>query len=127
MIAELAAPRLTGLEGIMERRKIRDEGDARECIAAVTASGLSPAEWARSAGVDGRSLRAWTLNLQRGSATKPGRTRRCKSVSLVELVPARVSQSAARYTVRIGAHCVEVDEHFEESTLRHLLTALSSC
>jgi hypothetical protein len=52
----------------MERRKIRDEADARACIAAVKASKLTVKEWARSAGVDGRSLRAWTINLGRESA-----------------------------------------------------------
>lgn len=47
----------------MERRKIRDEPDARMCIAAVKASKLTVGEWARSEGVDGRSLRAWMLKL----------------------------------------------------------------
>lgn len=109
----------------MKRRKIEDESDARACIAARAASGLSASEWARTEGIDGRSLRAWTNNLQRG-------TRPAKQVSiarskaqLVELVPS--TRSLARYVVRVGSHTIDVDAHFDESSLRRLLSVLASC
>lgn len=111
----------------MERRKIRDEADARACMTAVKVSGLSPAAWCRSEGVDGRSLRAWTINLQRGagSARKPMQSAR--PLSLIELVPSAAVRAASRYTVRVGAHGVELDDQFDEKTLRRLVSVLASC
>lgn len=50
----------------MSARKIHDEAEARECIAKMKESGLTLAQWARSAGIDGRSLHAWNVNLARG-------------------------------------------------------------
>jgi hypothetical protein len=116
----------------MERRKIRDEGDARACIAAVKASKLTVKQWARSEGVDGRSLRAWTINLGRGgNSTKAigPRTRLAKPLGLVELIPStpRTTATASRYVVRVGAHAVEVDDQFAEGTLRRLVAVLASC
>ena len=116
----------------MERRKIRDEADARTCIAAVRASKLTRKEWARSEGIDGRSLRAWTLNLERGaSSTKPARSqpRLTRPLRLVELIPSLPAQArtSSRYVVRVGAHAVEVDDQFAEATLRRLVAVLASC
>lgn len=64
------------------RRKIEDERDARACLKAAKAAGLTAGEWAREHGVDGRSLNAWRINLSgraKQSATAKPR--------LVELVP----------------------------------------
>jgi hypothetical protein len=114
----------------MERRKIRDEADARTCIAAVSASKLSAREWARSEGIDGRSLRAWTINLARGaSSTQSTRPRAswAKPLRLVELIPSTPAQSPSRYVIRVGVHAVEVDDQFAETTLRRLVAVLASC
>ena len=116
----------------MERRKIRDEADARTCIAAVQASKLTARQWARSEGIDGRSLRAWRINLERGtSSTKLARSRtqsrEPQSLRLVELVPSTPTQSASRYVIRIGGHAIEVDDQFAEGTLRRLVAVLASC
>ena len=116
----------------MERRKIRDEADARACIAAVKASKLTVKQWARSEGVDGRSLRAWTINLGRGaSSTKTiqPRTSLAKPLRLVELVASVpiAAATASRYLIRVGAHAVEVDDRFAEGTLRRLVAVLASC
>ena len=114
----------------MERRKIRDEADARRCIAAVKASKLTARQWARSEGIDGRSSRAWTINLERGaSSTKPARlqNRQPQPLHLVELVPSTSARSASRYLVRVGHHTVEVDNQFAEATLRRLVAVLASC
>ena len=114
----------------MERRKIRDEADARRCIASVNASKLTSREWARSEGIDGRSLRAWTLNLGRSAgSTKSTRPQpsSAKPLRLVELIPSTPARSGSRYVVRVGVHAVEVDEQFSEATLRRLVVVLASC
>ena len=102
----------------MLRRKIRDAGDARACMEAVQASGLTRREWARQNGVDGRSLNVWRLNLER-SANRDVLPR------LVELV-ARTPPTA---TLRVwcGPFVVEVDQDFDAELLRRVLAAVSSC
>jgi hypothetical protein len=112
----------------MSRRKVENEVEARACIAAQESSGLSSAEWARTQGIDGRSLRAWTNNLRREAKPKKPARVRGGSLRLVELVPSPSgASSTSRYVVRVGAHSVEVDARFDESTLRRLLTVLSTC
>jgi hypothetical protein len=109
----------------MKKRKIRDEADARSCMAAAARSGLAATRWAHSAGIDGRSLRAWTMNLQRRAGSK--RADVAKAVQLVELVPSASAPAASRYVVRVGSHSVEVDDHFDAATLRRLVAVLSTC
>ncbi|MEN9580190.1 MAG: hypothetical protein RJA70_3199 [Pseudomonadota bacterium] len=46
-------------------RKIEDEREARRCLAAARRAGLGLGEWARARGIDGRSLHAWQLGLER--------------------------------------------------------------
>jgi hypothetical protein len=114
----------------MERRKIRDEADARRCIASVNTSKLTAREWARSEGIDGRSLRAWTLNLRRSAgSTKSTRsqTSSAKPLRLVELIPSTPARTPSRYVLRVGVHAVEVDDQFSEATLRRLVAVLASC
>jgi hypothetical protein len=113
----------------MSVRKIRDESEARACIAKMAESGLTLSKWSRSAGIDGRSLHAWRTNLARGepglkkSAVGARKVRRAK---LIELVPMTSSRSS-RYIVQVGPHAVEVDDHFTETTLRRLIVLLRSC
>ena len=112
----------------MSKRKIRDEAEARKCLADVSASRLSLAEWARAHGVDGRSLNSWRNNLARREGARP---------ALVEWVPSGLARSVepvpvqplgpARYTIRCGELSVEVDEHFNADTLRRLLRVVASC
>jgi len=122
---------IVSLEDSVERRKIRDEADARACLAAARKSGLAQTAWCRTSGVDGRSLRAWSLNLARGAA---GRRRKTTSkasiarrVELVELVAATSAptRSSARYTVRVGELGIEVGDDFDAGTLRRLVAALA--
>ena len=115
----------------MEKRKIRDEADARTCLTAAKASGLTRAAWCRASGVDGRSLRAWSMNLAR---RKPGvhrgrktATAIAKRVELVELIattpaPLRITP---RYTVRVGKVGIEVSDDFDAGALRRLVAALA--
>lgn len=109
----------------MPGRKIRDEVDARACLkAARAARGKSRAQWAREHGIDGRSLNAWRMNL--GSRGGPAGTR--TKARLVELVPATAPAAGpARYVVHCGELSVEVDDRFEEHTLRRLLEVVTGC
>lgn len=130
MTAAHPPSRFADLEVWMMKRKIRDEADARSCLEAAARSGLKLTAWARSMGVDGRSLRAWSINLARGAASKrSARTRNTltKRVELIELVPTQPARCGARYVVRVGQHGLEVDESFDAATLRRLVTALASC
>lgn len=106
------------------RRKIEDERDARACLEAAKAAGLSAGAWARRHGVDGRSLNAWRINLSRGAA-KP--TRRSSTPRLVELVPALPARDEARYVVRVAGAEIEVTDAFHEETLVRLVRALRAC
>lgn len=120
----------------MAGRKIKDAADARRCLSAAAGSGLTDVEWARKRCIDGRSLNAWRMNLERrGAALGPRRERTSKRklgpVRLVELVAAPSATSAeaspARYVVRCGELAVELDERFEDATLRRLLRVVASC
>lgn len=110
------------LEDAMERRKIRDETDARACLAAAKKSGLTLARWGRSVGVDGRSLHAWSMNLARGGSGPRRKRARgpaaAKRVELVELVATRTCtpRTAARCVVRVGQVGIEIGEDFDAAT-----------
>ena len=113
-------------------RKVRDERDARSLLAKVEASGGEIGAWSRAHGVDGRSLRAWHLNLARGQlgggADRRGRKvlSPVAPVRLVELLP-RETAPGARYVVRVGAFAVELGDDFREETLGRVLAVLASC
>ena len=98
-------------------RKIEDERDARRCLEAAAAAGLSVGAWARAHGVDGRSLNAWRLNL---AAAQP-------VPKLVELVAAPQARQDARYVVRVGEVALEVGADFDEETLVRIVRALRAC
>lgn len=108
----------------MAGRKIRDEGEARLALDAVARSGQRRAEWAREHGIDGRSLNAWRMNLERRGAEGAER-----GLRLVELVPTERHRPArsARYRVRCGPFVVEVDAGFEDDSLGRLLAVVAGC
>lgn len=115
----------------MEKRKIRDEADARTCLAALKASGLTRAAWCRASGIDARSLRAWSMNLERrkttghrGSKTVTAVSKRVELVELIAAPPAP-SRTTPRYTVRVGKLGIEVGDDFDPGTLRRLVEALA--
>ena len=114
----------------MAGRKIRDERDARRCLAAAkTARVKSLGQWARAQGIDGRSLAAWAKNLARGDSSRraksPRRKERRRS-GLVELIPS-LSTAKHHYQIRYGQMTVEVNEHFDEATLSRLLKVIATC
>jgi hypothetical protein len=108
----------------MERRKVRDADDARELLSAARRAGLRLGVWARANGLDGRSLHAWKMNLERGSASRRrgGRT----AVSLVELVPTGTS-SPARYALRRGDVTFEFGDDARDEMLQRVLAVLRAC
>ena len=107
----------------MPGRRIRDEADARACLSAAGASGLPRSEWARRHGVDGRSLNAWRLNLERGAIAAPA-----EPVRLVELVVSgSPAPTSGQYVLRVGEVAIEVDDSFDAGTLHRLLDVVLSC
>ena len=107
----------------MPRRRIRDEADARACLSAAGASGLARSEWARRHGIDGRSLNAWRLNLERVELAEPA-----EPVRLVELVvPGASAPTGGRYVLWVGEVAIEVDDSFDAGTLHRLLDVVLSC
>ena len=117
-----------------KRRKIASESEARRCLSAVERSGLSIKEWARARGIDGRSLHAWKMNLER-SESPAQRSRIARSsaptgsskVQLVELVPATSASSSTRYVLRVGSASVEFGDDFTTESLRRVVEALRAC
>ena len=115
-----------------KRRKVASESEARRCIAAANKARLSLKDWGHKHGFDGRSLRAWKMNLERATprATKeltPKSSRtRSSALQLVEFVPAATSRSAP-YVVRVGTVSVEFSDDFDGATLRRIVGVLRSC
>lgn len=114
----------------MAGRKIRDEQDARRCIAAAKAEGVGQTEWARQHGIDGRSLFGWSNALAKRARKGRGKpTRKKESLAvprLVELV-AGTAHPGGRYVIRYGPLSLEVDDHFDEGTVSRLLRVIEGC
>jgi hypothetical protein len=100
-------------------RTIRDEADARDCLARAAASKQKRGDWARAHGVDGRSLYQWSLRLPR---VEPA-----AELRLVELVARPEARPGTRYTIRVGDLAVEVDDSFDDAVLRRLISVVASC
>lgn len=115
-------------------KKIEDESEALRCLAAARRSGLSAGEWARAHGVDGRSLHAWQVNLERRGTGAQSRRRGPRAVrasrALVELVPAAPSVAmvgGGRYVLEVGGARIAFGDDVSVATLRRVLEALRSC
>lgn len=117
-------------------RKIVDEADARRCMLAAKQAGQSVGKWAPAHGIDGRSLHAWQVNLdrRRPAALPTERVPELKPAAhaLVELVStapatAAVAPSRARYVVEVGGARVEFGDDVSVDTLRRVVGALRSC
>ena len=104
-------------------RKIEDEREARAFLKAAKSAGVPLKTWARTRGIDGRSLNAWRINLgrARSGARIPAPPR------LVELVPAPKARSGGRYVVRVADATLELDDDFRDETLVRIVRALRSC
>ena len=120
------------------RRKIGSEQEARRCLLAVEAAGGDIGRWARAHGIDGRSLRAWRLNLARrgtNASRRRGRPRASQAMAtrgLVELVPTAIAGAApsldsGRYVLEVNGARVAFGNDFSECTLRRIIAVLRSC
>jgi hypothetical protein len=109
----------------MAGRRISNEQEARRCLGAARSASGGLAEWARSHGIDGRSLNAWRVNLERRRAPRP----RVVAPKVVELVPVPIAAavSSARYVLHVGGVGLELGDDFNEQTLRRLVGLLRSC
>ena len=99
-----------------EARKIKNEADALACLAAARASGAGTAQWARAHGVDGRSLNAWRVNMERRGDGPEG---------FVEVVPGAVP--GGRYVLEVDGARLEFDDGCSSHTLRRVLDVLRAC
>lgn len=118
----------------MGRRKIKDEVEARWCLLEAKRGGLSAGEWSRAHGVDGRSLHAWQLALDRRGAGPRTRARKRKGApsphAVVELVPAAAGHNggtSARYVLEVAGTRLEFGDDVSVVTLRRVLEVLRSC
>ena len=117
---------------VEKHRKIASESEARGCLSAVKRSGLSIKEWARARGIDGRSLHAWKMNLERSTRAPRSRTTKAivpsgpSTMRLVELVPTTTA-APSRYVLRVGSASVEFDDDFTTDSLRRVVEVLRSC
>jgi hypothetical protein len=114
---------------VAARRKVQDEGEARRFLAAVKRSGGSRGEWARARGIDGRSLRAWEMNLARRgtSPVAPSSRQADAPQGLVELVPiaaAGADRGNARYVLEMGGARLEFGDDAAVTTLRRVVEVL---
>ena len=103
----------------MVRRKVRDAEEAAVLLAEAERSGRSRAEFARSNGIDARSLNMWRVCL--------ARRRTPAELRLVELVPAEPRSTSAPLAVRCGPFAVEVPADFDDHHLRRVLAAVAAC
>lgn len=90
----------------------------------------SAGEWARAHGIDGRSLHAWKINIERGVAPAVRRRSAVTPVrpALVELVPEAPRPSTpSRYVLEVGDARVEFGDDVSTATLRRVVEALRSC
>jgi hypothetical protein len=104
----------------MELRRIRDEMDARQCLAAAAASGLTRAAWAREHGAAPRSLNIWRVILDRRAEQRVAQPLR-----LVEVTGS--APAGASYAVCVGAYRVEFDDTFDDRTLDRVPAVISAC
>lgn len=116
-------------------RRVRDEADARSCLAAVEASGMTLYPWARANGVAVRSLGRWRERvalIDAQTQREASRSKRVKSglpePRLVEVTVTPPREPApVRYDVVVGRFRVVVGDDFAESTLARLLRVVASC
>ena len=107
----------------MAGRKIINEQDANRCLQGVKNERNSLAGWAQAHGVDGRSLHAWKMALERRGTTRTS----AMVPRLVEIFPSAAVKETARYKLRIQEVELEVGVDFEEASLRRLVGLLKSC
>lgn len=102
------------------RRKVRDECDARELLDAWFGSGQQLVEFCKLHGVDGRSLNCWRRNLSAASKGEGAPLRLLEVVTPQPVV-------RAEYRLVVGDVIVQVDDAFRDDTLARLLRVVAAC
>ena len=100
----------------MAGRKVQDEAEALAVMREAALCGLEPYEVATARGIDGRSMNAWRMTLERTG----------RLGQIVELVPIPPEQPAV-YRIHCGGRVLEVDDDFCAETLRELIAVVESC
>ncbi len=112
-------------------RKIEDEREARRCLQAAERAGQRAGEWARTHGIDGRSLHAWQLNFaRRGLVSERPRQKRefASAHDVVELIPdVPTASPCGRFVLEIGDVRVEFGDDVSTATLRRVVEVLRAC
>lgn len=103
----------------MPGRKVRDENEARSILMDAESRNLEPGDVASERGVDRRSLQAWRMTLKRAGRVP-------EQAGMVELVTFPTAEPTV-YRVLVGDMAVELDDQFQEGTLRRLLGVLRAC
>ena len=111
----------------MPRRKVRDEVEARQFLEAVACSGLPRAEWARRHGIDGRSLNAWRLALERRDRKRDGIAKPLEFLELVPTVPVASRPTARSLELRVQDVQISVPADFDDRHLQRVLRAVLAC
>lgn len=114
-------------------RRVRDEGDARELLAAAAASGEPLKPWCQSHGVNPHSLYWWRSKLGRHQTSRRRTRRHPRLQRALEAVPvAEVTLAlplrAPRYELVLPNGLVlRVDTGFEAETVERLLAVALRC
>ncbi len=97
-------------------RKVRDSQEAADLLVKWEQSGERMSDWCGSLGINWYSLNAYRGRMP---------------TAFVELAidPTVVAEtvSAPRYRICLGEAGIEVDDHFQENTLRRLIRLVSTC
>ena len=104
----------------MAGRKIEDESEAIAALDSIARTGLELKDWCRARDIDARSLVGWRGVLEERGYERPAHP------SFVEVVRVPVDR-AARYSVRHGDFTVELDEGFDDNSLKRLLRVVATC
>lgn len=99
------------------------EAEAREAIAALDASGLSRAAFAREYGISAQRLRWWTARL--GNAPARGAAIEFLPVHVVGPGPRAASSADAVMEIAIGEVRVRVGAGFDAVALKRLLAVVA--
>ena len=104
-------------------RKVRDTKEAMALLAKWSTSGERMSEWCESRGISWYSLSAY-------QGWQRARTRGASLVEVVTTVDEPVERpdvSPARYRIVLRDCAVEIDDNFDDDTLRRLLHVVASC
>ena len=105
--------------------KLPTEADARRCLAAADASGLSLYAWCRENRVPESTLSRWRKRLASSSAQ--GSARLVEVVVRPTTTEVAVQVTRARYAVAVNDLTITVGDDFVDATLGRLLALARAC